>query len=127
MGFLQVFTVGFTVFLALLVVIAWLGWSKPGPGTDYRKEFFTALMGIESLLIGAFVQEFRVQDQAQLAAEARQEARTLSSGLAQLEGLTTHINLQARTARDSLRGSQAVLDSIRLTITRTTRAAMLAK
>ena len=124
MGLLQWFTVLFTGFVCLLALIYWLGWSKPTPVTDYRKEIFVSLVGIAGTLIGAFLQEFRVQDKARQAAEARQVAATLSAGLTQVQGLTARLNLEAGTARDSLRRSQAVLDSIKTRLLMTAQAAI---
>ncbi len=62
MNFLQWLTIAFTAFLFLLVASYWFGWSKQEPGKDYRWQMFSALLSIEGLLLGVFLQEGRVQE-----------------------------------------------------------------
>lgn len=101
MVFLQWLTIGFTAFIFLLVITYWMGWSRPGPGTDYRKDILTALVGIEGLLLGAFIQEFRVQEKEQVA---RQVVEHFDSVTAKLER-TTPRSSSARPTVDTLRQS----------------------
>jgi hypothetical protein len=57
----------------------WFGWSKPEAGKDYRWQMFSALLSIEGLLLGVFLQEGRVQQKTQEVAEAQRVITTYSS------------------------------------------------
>ena len=112
MGFLQWLTIGFTAFLFLLILTYWLGLSKPGTGKDYRREMLSALVGIEGLLIGVFIQEYRVQDKAKEANQAQQVVADYSTRVAQLQRLAARITPQNVATPQS----QAAADSIRAVI-----------
>ena len=86
MNFLQWLTIAFTSFLFLLVASYWFGWSKQEPGKDYRWQMFSALLSIEGLLLGVFLQEGRVQEQTRQVAEARQVVTNYSAQVNRLEG-----------------------------------------
>ena len=113
MGFLQWLTIGFTAFLFLLVLTYWMGWSRPGTGPDYRKDMFAALMGIEGLLIGAFVQEQRVQEKEAQVAQAQQVADDYSARARQIQRLAERVVTQQPPATPQ---TKLVADSIRIVV-----------
>src|SRR5262245_56049079 len=114
MNFLQWLTIGFTAFLFILVASYWFGWSKPEAGKDYRWQMFSALLSIEGLLLGVFLQEGRVQEQTRQVAEARQVAANYSEQVDRLEGLTNRLSQQVTTSQ-----GRASLDSIHMVIDNT--------
>jgi len=115
MNFLQWLTIAFTSFLFLLVASYWFGWSKQEPGKDYRWQMFSALLSIEGLLLGVFLQEGRVQEQTRQVAEARQVVTNYSAQVNRLEGLTNRLRLQVSTpqARASVDSIKTVIDNTR--------------
>jgi hypothetical protein len=113
MNFLQWLTIAFTAFLFLLVGSYWFGWSKPEPGKDYRWQMFSALLGIEGLLLGVFLQEGRVQEKANQVAEAQRVVTSYASHVNRLENLTTRLSRQVTSpeARASVDSIRTVIDS----------------
>jgi len=112
-NFLQWLTIAFTAFLFLLVLTYWFGWSKPEAGKDYRWQMFSALLGIEGLLIGVFLQEGRVQEKTQQVAEAQRVVTTYSKQVDHLENLTNRLSRQVTSpeARASVDSIRTVIDS----------------
>jgi hypothetical protein len=113
-NFLQWLTIAFTGFLFLLVLTYWFGWSKPEAGKDYRWQMFSALLSIEGLLLGVFLQEGRVQQKTQEVAEAQRVITTYSSQVNHLENLTTRLSRQVTSPE-----ARASVDSIRTVIDNT--------
>src|SRR5262245_48468941 len=116
MNFLQWLTIAFTAFLFILVASYWFGWSKPEAGKDYRWQMFSALLSIEGLLLGVFLQEGRVQERTQQVAEAREVMTHYSTQVNRLEGLTNRLSVQVNTP-----AARASVDSIRSVIDTTKR------
>ncbi len=114
MNFLQWLTIAFTVFLFVLVASYWFGWSKQEPGKDYRWQMFSALLSIEGLLLGVFLQEGRVQEQTRQVAEARQVVTNYSAQVNRLERLTNRLGEQVTTS-----AARASVDSIKTVINNT--------
>jgi len=116
-NFLQWLTIAFTAFLFLLVLTYWFGWSKPDPGKDYRWQMLSALLGIEGLLIGVFLQENRVQDKERQVIEAREVVANSSRNLTRLEDLTNRLGRQV----EAVPAARASVDSIKTVISNTRR------
>ena len=74
---------------------------------------FSALLGIEGLLIGVFLQEGRVQEKTQQVAEAQHVVATYSTQVNRLEHLTSRLSSHVSTpeARVTLDSIRAVIDS----------------
>lgn len=119
MNFLQWLTIAFTAFLFVLVITYWFGLSKSEPGKDYRWQMFSALLGIEGLLLGVFLQEGRVQEKEKQVTEARQVVSGYSSQITRLEGLTNRLSRQVASPE-----ARASVDSLRTVIENTKRFQM---